>query len=370
MMQETDAPASLALAEVAAVAPSLGLTAEVCGDEVQVELLAQPTIADLATVGIWRVQGSRRGWSAVCKVIRHAESAGTTWHSHPDRDHPFYWRREAEALGSDLLAGLRDGLRPPACYAVVDRDDGTTAIWMEDVAGSPASAWSFDRYRRAARDLGRMQGRLADGPELAERWLSRDWLQLYVARRSTLGGVVDDAEVWSHPGVEAVVPSDRAAALRQLWVDRQHFLSVLDTYPRTLCQLDFHPGNLFDVTGDTVVIDWAFAGVGALGEDVGALLVDAVADFCVEPAQLSELFENLVDGYSAGLAEGGCPRAVDDVRRAIAAGAAAKYGWLVPGVLSAYQRGRTTLNGRPIEEGARAWIAIADFLATLASDQL
>ncbi|MEQ4209920.1 phosphotransferase [Actinopolymorpha sp. B9G3] len=369
VVQDDGEDCGVTAAEVAVMAPALGRTTDGCG-ELQVELLARPTIADLATVGIWCVHGPERDWSLVCKVIRHAGGAGTTWRSHSDPDHPFYWRREAEAFGSDLLAGLRDGLRAPACHGIVDRADGTTAIWMEDVAGLPASHWSLDRYRRAARDLGRMQGRLADAPALVERWLSRDWLRVYVERRSAHCEILDDPRAWSHPGVEAVVPAGRAGAFRQLWADRHRFRSVLDNYPRTLCQLDFHPGNLFDVDGDTVVIDWAFAGVGALGEDAGTLLVDTVADFRLEPTLLPDLFENLVDGYAAGLADGGCVRPVDDVRRAIAAGATAKYGWLVPAVLSAFQQGRTTMNGRPIEEGARAWVAVAEFLVTEAPDGL
>jgi hypothetical protein len=365
-VQDSSEPSSTVLAEVAGVvAPALGRTTDEEG-EIRVEVLAQPTIADLATVGIWRVGTRDRAWSVVCKVIRHADSAGTTWRSHPDPRHPFYWRREAEAFGSDLLAGLRDGLRAPACHGIVDRDDGTTAIWMEDVAGAPGTGWALDRYRRAARDLGRMQGRLADAPALAERWLSRDWLRTYVERRAADCGIVDDPRAWAHPGVKAALPAGRADGFRRLWADRDRFLTVLDAYPRTLCQLDFHQGNLFDVEGDTVVIDWAFAGVGAFGEDLGNLLVDAATDFHLVPGALPDLFEVLVDGYAAGLAEGGRVLPLEDVRRAIAAGAAAKYGWLVPAVLDAFQQGRTTLNGRPIEEGARAWVAAAEFLVTVA----
>jgi hypothetical protein len=41
---------------------------------------------------------------------------------------------------------------------------------------------------------------------------------------------------------------------------------------------------------------------------------------------------------------------------------------LVPGVLSAFLQRRTTLNGRPIEEGADAWMAVAEFLVRMVPD--
>ena len=49
--------------------------------------------------------------------------------------------------------------------------------------------------------------------------------------------------------------------------------------PPTVCHLDVHPHNLFDGDGvdDTVLVDWAFVGIGALGEDPANLIVDAVA---------------------------------------------------------------------------------------------
>ena len=327
-----------------------------------------PAAAGLATVGIWRVSGRDSSWSAVLKVVRHAtEGPGSAWSSHADPHHPFYWRREADALASDLLARLDGGLRAPRCHGVIERADGSVAIWMEDVVGEPATAWSLPRYRQAARHLGLAQARLAGMGALAAPWLSRDWLQVYLDRRAAaFDGVLDDPGGWELPLVQEAWPGGQAADLRNLWSDRGHLLVALQELPETLCQLDFHPRNLFDVAGQTVVIDWAFAGVGHLGEDAGTLIVDAVADFHVAPGQLRELFDLVVDGYANGLSEGGLALSVDDVRRAVAAGAAAKYGWLAPAIVSCVRTNRQVMNGRPIEEAARVWAAVATFLLDLA----
>lgn len=60
----------------------------------------------------------------------------------------------------------------------------------------------------------------------------------------------------------------------------------MEAPPQVFCHLDMHPVNLFDVDGDTVLIDWAFCGVGGLGEDLGTLVVDAITDFHREPDQV------------------------------------------------------------------------------------
>ncbi|MET9022190.1 phosphotransferase [Actinopolymorpha sp. NPDC004070] len=364
------------------VATALGRTAE----EVlaaEVDLLAAPAVDGIATVGIWRVRGG--DWSAVVKVLRHVEDGGlSVWRTEEDPAHPFHWRREADAFADGLLGSLPGDLRAPACYVVLPGPDGTLAIWMEDVAGCEGSTWAMPRYRRAAEHLGRVQGHLAlahlaGDPVLDRGWPSRGWLRMYVERRAARGAAEADPadpRVWSHPLVRRLVPADRVPAYQALWADRHRLLDVVDGLPRTLCQLDFHPRNLFDVAGQTVVIDWAFAGVGALGEDLGNLVVDAVTDFHLPPSRLPELFETLVGGYADGLAAAGWPGSESepgaeagdpvDVRRMIAAGAAAKYGWLAPAIPAVVALGRTTLNGRPIEEAARAWVACGDFLVELA----
>ncbi|MFD2079268.1 Phosphotransferase enzyme family protein [Actinopolymorpha cephalotaxi] len=355
------------------VATALGRTVEEVR-AAEVDPLAAPAVDGIATAGIWRVRGA--GWSAVVKVLRHVADGGlSVWRTDADPTHPFHWRREADAFADGLLGALPGDLRAPACHGVVPGPDGTLAIWMEDVAGREGSTWALPRYRLAAVHLGRVQGhlalaQLAGAPVLDRPWLSRGWLRMYVERRTARGAAEADPadpRVWSPPPVRRLVPADRVPAFQALWADRHRLLDVVDGLPRTLCQLDFHPRNLFDVAGQTVVIDWAFAGVGALGEDLGNLLVDAVTDFHLPPAKLPELFETLVGGYADGLSAAGLPGSGGaEVARMVAAGAAAKYGWLAPAIPAVVAQGRTTLNGRPIEESAPVWVACGDFLVQLA----
>ncbi len=357
----------------AEVAGALGRTVEEIR-AAEVDPLALPAVHGIATVGIWRVRGV--DWSAVVKVLRHVVDGGlSVWRTDPDPAHPFHWRREPDALADALLGSLPGNLRAPTCFGVVPGPDGTLAIWMEDVAGCEGSSWTLPRYRLAAEHLGQVQGHLAlehlaGGPALDRPWLSRGWLRMYVERRTARGAAEADPadpRVWSHPLVRRLVPADRVPAYQALWADRHRLLDIVDGLPRTLCQLDFHPRNLFDVVGRTVAIDWAFAGEGALGEDLGNLVVDAVTDFHLPPSRLPELFQTLVGGYADGLTAAGWTGESAEVARMVAAGAAAKYGWLAPSIPAVVAQGRTTLNGRPIEEAAPVWVACGDFLVELAA---
>jgi hypothetical protein len=77
------------------------------------------------------------------------------------------------------------------------------------------------------------------------------------------------------------------------------------------------------------------AGVAAcLGEDIGNLIPDSVADGLIDAALLPEITREVTEGYFAGLRAGGWTGPAETVRRAIAACGAAKYSWLAPMMLS------------------------------------
>ena len=145
--------------------------------------------------------------------------------------------------------------------------------------------------------------------------------------------------------------------------DRGRFLAVLDRMPKTLCHLDFHPANLFDGGhGTTAAIDWSFVGIGALGEDAGNLVPDAVLDFHVGADDLESLYEAVAGGYAAGLRDAGWSGSDAIVRLAMSATMAAKYAWIGPALAQAVVEGRELLNGRPINEAVSWWVPTVGFL--------
>lgn len=182
--------------------------------------------------------------------------------------------------GSATFTG---GLRAPICYLAAERPDARVSLWLEDASdGTPAARWPLERYGVAARHLGRAQGEFLGQRLLPdEPWLSHDWLRAYLPLRDGDLELLDDTVEWSKPRVADFLAIELAEPLRRMRADRDVFLAAMDRLPRTICHLDLHPANLFSVGDQTVLVDWAFVGVGALGEDAGNLVPDAVLDFLV-----------------------------------------------------------------------------------------
>jgi hypothetical protein len=310
-----------------------------------------------ATVGIWRFSGGT--WSAVLKVLRHQVGDYPLWQSGEPEGHWYYWRREALAYASGLLTGLPGLLRAPRCLGVFERPDGTIGLWLEDLSGAASAAsWSLDNYRAAAFALGQAQGGAAATHLPAQPWLARNWLRRYVERRESSVAELDDEQAWHVPLVTHHLAPDLGEEIRNIWMERERLLAVVESGPQTLCHLDLHPANLFAVGGDTVIIDWAFVGIGGMGEDAGNLIVDAVLDFFVPPEQMNALVDTITEGYLEGLTASGWNGDGEAVLRTMHASAAVKFFWLLPAMLEAAAIGRATLNHRPIEEGFAYWAPV------------
>ena len=82
-------------------------------------------------------------------------------------------------------------------------------------------------------------------------------------------------------------------------------LRALEAGPQTFCHLDFYPANLFVDGDETVLVDWAYCGIGALGEDPGNFVPDTLLDGFAPAEAAVELERAVWDGYLAGLADAG-----------------------------------------------------------------
>jgi hypothetical protein len=321
-----------------------------------------------ASAGIWRVRAGER--SAVLKLIAHSDDGHAHWRSGEDPSHWYYWRREVLAYESGLLASLPGALRAPGCLLVADRDDGSVALWLEDLPGQPATAWSIERYGVGARHLGAMQGAFLGGAALPSHpWLSRGWLRAYAAQRDDDLLLLDDPASWRDPRVADVFPNPPVDATKAMRRDQPRFLDALDRLPQTLCHLDLHPANLFaDGEQRTVAIDWSFVGLGAIGEDAGNLVPDAVLDFHVPAARIDELDASVARGYERGLRDAGWDGPASAVRLGMSATIAAKYAWILPALLRAVREDRELLNRRPLDDAVRWWAPTVRFLLARADE--
>ena len=296
------------------------------------ELLTH-NLHNAVTAGIWRVRAGERTF--ILKVVspgREGAAAGRA--ASDDPTHWNYWAREALAYQHGVTASYAaEGLAGPELLAHYPRPDGTIALWLADALAEgalPGPRWSLDDYARFAHRLGMAQGRLASGADPAYPWLSRQFLRRYSLSKPYDPALLDADAAWAQPLVRDHFPAALRPALIHFHDEREMFFDLLERLPRTLCHLDVWPNNLFArADGRFVLVDWAFVGDGALGEDVGNLVPDAVFDLFVPARDLPELDRVVFAGYLAGLREAGWDGDGRLVRLGMCA-SAIKYVWLPP----------------------------------------
>lgn len=269
------------------------------------------------TAGVWRHA------DVVRKVLTCRRRAPAHWAASQDPRHWNYWKREALVYASGLPARL--GLGAPRLRGLADTVEGDLELRLEHVEGRQGTDLRVADLEAAARALGRAQGR-SDLP--AEPWLSRSFLRDYSGSRPADWGLLRDDAAWAQPLMGEHFGDRLRADLVRLCERRDWLLELMERLPRTVCHLDVWPHNLVARTGGEIVfVDWAFAGDGAVGEDIGNFVVDSVFDLLYEHETLDELDARLTGGYLRGMREVGWDGDERIVRLGICA-SAVKYDWL------------------------------------------
>jgi hypothetical protein len=330
------------------------------------EQIYEPIVG--ATIGVWRVRAGSR--PAVLKLLALRDAGHPNWRAGADESDWMFWRREACAYESGMFAELTDGLRAPECFYIANRSDGSVALWLEDLRGRCGSNWPVARYGTAGRHFGRWQGRtIVEDRIRANRWLSRNWLRTYLTQRDVDDEILADDRPWQHAVLAEWFDPGDIARMRAMRADRSMFLDALALLPPVVSHLDLHPRNLFaDPSGTTAVIDWAYVGVGRVGEDVGNLVPDSVLDFHVPVDQIELLDQRITDAYNSGIADAGADIDPSRVRLGMTATMAAKYAWIAPAMARAIIEERDTLNGRPIGDAIETWAPAVQYLLNRADE--
>jgi hypothetical protein len=357
------APAERAEPVLSTWADPAALAAEV-GAPFHATLLAHNPL-NAVTGGIWRVRGPHG--SVIVKVLtdgRHHDGPHWWAASLEDR-HWNSWRREVLAYRTGLAGRFAlDGVAAPELRALDERADGTAVLWLEDVGGRTGDALTVDDLVELAGRLGRAQGRLAVQGGWDEPWLSTGYLREYSASKPTDDALLADDEAWAQPLVAHHLGPLRPG-LVMLRSRRNDLVDLAARCPTTLCHLDLWPANVVRrPSGDFALLDWAFSGAGALGEDIANLVPDSVFDLFLPAASIEALARGAEEAYVAGVRSGGWTGDERWVRLGMRA-ASAKYHWMVDRLLEGDQGAtRAVYGGRTVPAG-EFYAARAGALAVL-----
>jgi len=299
---------------------------------VRIEALAHNR-KNAVTFGIWRVVAGAT--HAVAKVVTRGAGDDPEWQASSVPSAWNYYRREVEFYASDLAAAFAPmRIRPPRLIALEQRSPETTAIWLEDVAGTPGCEIDVARLRELAWQLGRAQATWTLARRELPSWASHRFLRDYTASKRIGWEQLHSDAAWQHPLVKRCFPPALREASRMLHRSREWLLEVMESLPRTLAHLDLWPNNLiFAATGETVLLDWAFVGDGALGEDIGNLVPDAVFDRFISASELPNFERAALEGYLEGAEQAGWRGDPRQIELGFYA-SAVKYDWLTPLMLA------------------------------------
>lgn len=259
-------------------------------------------------LGVWRLSGTAQTaeatqlWSLILKGWPPEE---------PSAD-PSAWNwphREQALYRSGLLTALPSGIQAPTCYGDIEGPDGSVWLWLEEITDQRDEPWPPDRYAVVARHLGQFNGAYLAGHPLPEApWLSRNWLRHWVAAAGPSVTALSGAA--GHPLVGQVYPPWVVEAYTRLWDERDAYYAVLGRAPQAFCHLDAFRRNLFMRQGraereETVLIDWGFAGIAGLGEELASLVAASILYMAVPVSEAQHLQAMVLASYIEGLGDQG-----------------------------------------------------------------
>lgn len=216
---------------------------------------------------------------------------------------PYYWKREYEVYRSGLLDDLpADTFTAPQIYGMQDWGDSCW-IWMEDVEDSKGG-WTTAEFRDIAARLGRFNGAWLTGRAMpSHAWLSRNWHSAIVPGLADCFDNLD--QQLAAPLGQLALPLMAKDEIMAIWRDRHIFQDALAQLPRTFCHTDAFRRNILMREDDVVLLDWALASTGAIGEELVCLVAVSLYYEGYSAEYAEQLDRTVFAAYVDGLRQAG-----------------------------------------------------------------
>ncbi|KKO53155.1 hypothetical protein [Paenibacillus sp. DMB20] len=227
-------------------------------------------------------------------------------------DHYYYWKREALVYHSGILNQLPPGIRAPICHAVEECPDGSVWIWLEDIAiESIQSDWSITHMRKISYLLGKYNGAYITGTLLpSEAFLCQNWMRSWVEVCTAYAKPIEEQKVtWDSYLNECNGKGPMWVLYHNNRTRVNNLLETLELLPRVFAHQDVHWDNIFleQLNGNDslIAIDWQFASISGVGEELGRMFGYALLKKKVPVNKVAEYKEMLFLSYMQGLRDVG-----------------------------------------------------------------
>lgn len=227
-------------------------------------------------------------------------------------NHYYYWKREALVYRSGILNQLPLGIRAPLCYTVEEHPDENVWIWLEDIAiENVQSEWSSKHMCKISYLLGKYNGAYITGTTLpTESFLCHNWMRSWVEVCTAYAKPTEEQKViWD----SCLIDFNGKSSMWELYrINRDRVNSLLETLellPRVFAHQDVHWDNIFieQLNGNDslIAIDWQFASISGVGEELGRMFGYALLKKKVPVNKVAEYKEELFLNYMQGLKDEG-----------------------------------------------------------------
>lgn len=263
---------------------------------------------NFVTGGVFRIIGTtafsaveRISWSFIHKIVKPDPARANPLHFN-------YWRREVEAYESGLLQRLPANFTTPQCYAIDHQEDGSISLWLEDV-GHELHLWDKQAYAFACMKLGELHAAYLLGEPLPHgEWINPQWMRSWIHECKSYRPALN-AEM-----IEQLLSDERLSSimlsLNKLEDNVGDWITALEQLPRVYSHQDYYEQNILlrkdqRQEDSVMLIDWQFASVSGVGEDLGRFLGLAVSRGQVPVEQFVEYRELFFTSYMEGMREAG-----------------------------------------------------------------